>query len=124
MAFLKKILPIFVSVFFFAGCLFDNEICVTLKNETDSSISFTNFNIDIDESLPVTLKSGKSINVSYSGMPESVDFKVIINGEEYSGTTNYVQDYSKYTLRIFMEENTLKCQAKNNEPYALIKTAN
>ena len=99
--------------FVFFSCVDEDEsIDVTLKNDTESSVTFTYFSESIDENLPLSLESSKTRTVKYNA--ESLDFKVSYNDKLYSGTTNYVQDKSEYTINVFVENEVLKCKAAGN----------
>ncbi|WP_407425187.1 hypothetical protein [Treponema sp.] len=108
-----------ITILCFIWCAFscvdeDESIDVTLKNDTDSSVTFTYFSETIDENLPLSLESSKTRTVKYNHCAESLDFKVSYNDKLYSGTTNYVQDKSEYTINVFVENEVLKCKAAGN----------
>ena len=116
---MKKVFLIFAaSLFFLASCKSsDDGTEVTIKNETDRAITFTYFSSDID--VPVTIASGDSQTFSYTKHVEGLDFDLTYNDSSYSGTTNYVQDYAEYSVRIFLEDGTLKSKTTGKSALSL-----
>ena len=116
---MKKVFLIFAaSLFFLAACKSsDDSTEVTIKNETDRAITFTYFSSDID--VPVTIASGDSKTFSYTKHVEGLDFDLTYNDSSYSGTTNYVQDYAEYSVRIFLEDGTLKSKTTGKSALSL-----
>lgn len=112
---MKKVFLIFAAAFLFlASCKSsDDSTEVTIKNETDRAITFTYFSSDID--VPVTIASGDSKTFSYTKHVEGLYFDLTYNGTSYTGTTDYVQDYAEYSVRIFLEGDVLKSRTNGRD---------
>ena len=112
---MKKLFLLFAAAFLlFSSCKFDDgNTEVTIKNETDRAITFTYFSADID--VPFTIESGSSKSLSYKKHVEGLNFDLTYNDTSYSGTTDYVQDYAEYSVRIFLEGDVLKSRTNGRD---------
>jgi len=116
---MKRLFFVFIAAFMlFASCkLSDDSTDVTIENDTDRAITFTSFSVDID--APLTIESGKSCSLSYTDHVEAFDFVLTYDGTSYSGSTNYVQDYAKYSVRIYSEDGTLKSRTSGSHHHPM-----
>ena len=112
-------LPILIVAIALSSCNFKDETEVTLKNSTEKPITFTSFSESVDSDLPLTIAAGSESKVSYDSGAEDVTFKLTYDGKSYSGSTNYVQDYSEYTLTVYLDGSTLKNKVNSGTAYTL-----
>ena len=90
----------------------DNILC---------DIYYTSKYFDIDLTFAViSNKKDTATAFDFGRMTaEDVTFKLTYDGKTYSGSTNYVQDYSEYTLTVYLDGSTLKNKVNSGTAYTL-----
>ena len=115
-----------ITLFSFSSCNMMDDIGtkekdVIVVNSTDKNIVFTEFTENIDKPLPLSVPAHGMANFSYRNGDEYARFTVKIENENYRGRTTYVEDESRYILRIYSSGDLYKSQVDNHISYELKK---
>ncbi len=122
----KSIKKIVLSVFIlclFSSCNFEKnpKTVIILKNNTVSTIKIIDCeDVNDKQSFPLILESSDSEKVVCDGLVESTDFIVLYNNENYSFSTEYIQDSSKVTIIFTDNSNSLCVSLKDSDGKRII----